>query len=52
MTTNLPAAITRTIEVLPSLAELESAALKKLGQNAQLVEAKAGDVIFQPGSGL
>lgn len=50
MSTPLPAAISRTIEVLPSLADLETEALTKLGQQAQLVEANAGDIIFQPGS--
>lgn len=50
MSISLPAAINRTIKVLPSLAELETEALAKLGQKAQLIEAKAGDIIFQPGS--
>ena len=46
----LPIAISQTVKVLPSLAELETEALHKLGQSAQLVKAKAGDVIFRPGS--
>ena len=50
MNTSLPASISRTIEVMPSLAALESDVLVKLGQQAQLVEAPAGTIIFQPGS--
>jgi len=49
MTHNLPTAISRTIEVLPSLAGLENAALEKLGDEAQLLEVPAGSVIFRPG---
>jgi len=49
-TTSLPAAVSQTIEVLPSLAELETDALHKLGKSARLVRATAGDIIFQPGS--
>ena len=50
MTANLPIAISRTIQVMPALAELEEDALAKLGKNAQLIEAPAGAVLFQPGS--
>ncbi|HFC04426.1 MAG TPA: Crp/Fnr family transcriptional regulator [Rhizobiales bacterium] len=35
---------------MPALAELEEDALAKLGKNAQLIEAPAGAVLFQPGS--
>lgn len=50
MNTSLPPAINRTINVLPSLAELEAGALEKLARTAQLVTASAGDVLFRPGS--
>lgn len=50
MIAQLPASINQTIQVLPSLAELETDVLIKLGQIAQLVEVPAGTVIFQPGS--
>ncbi len=50
MTIPLPAAIKQTIEVLPSLNELEPAALQKLGQAAHLIQAPAGHTIFRPGS--
>lgn len=50
MTSPLPAAIRQTIEVLPSLNELEPAALQKLGQAAHLVQAPAGHVLSKPGS--
>ncbi len=50
MTIALPAAIKQTIKVLPSLNELEPAALQKLGQAAHLIQAPEGHTIFRPGS--
>ncbi len=50
MTTTLPVSISKTMAVMPALAELEPDVLHKLGQTAQLLEVAAGTTIFRPGS--